>query len=122
MHKHHQLILLIEDFAKLQGIDRELLEAVLARPQQVGTKPLCAIRTALACTSGYFESLIETVRQRVTFSVNLDVGKVGKQSLVNETSIQQFVARYLNVIRQEEAEIKTWAEEIQDFIPLHLKL
>lgn len=112
--KDIELILLIEDFAKLQGIDRELLDAVLYRPQQVGTKPLCAIRTALACTRGYFESLIETVRQRVTFSVNLDVGKVGKQSLVNETSIQQFVARYLNVIRQEEAEIQTWAEEIQD--------
>jgi hypothetical protein len=112
--KDIELILLIEDFAKFQGIDRELLEAVLARPQQVGTKPLCAIRTALACTSGYFESLIETVRQRVTFSVNLDIGKVGEQSLVNETSIQQFVARYLNVIRQEEAEIQTWAEDTQD--------
>jgi hypothetical protein len=115
--KDIELILLIEDFAKFQGIDRELLEAVLARPQQVGTKPLCAIRTALACTSGYFGSLVgslDTVLQRVTFSVNLDVGKVGEQSLVNETSIQQFVARYLNVIRQEEAEIQTWAEEIQD--------
>jgi energy-coupling factor transporter ATP-binding protein EcfA2 len=79
-----ELVLLIEDFAKLQGIDREVLEAVLARPQQPGSKPLCAIRTALACTTGYFESLIDTVQQRVTFSVNLDVGIVGAQSLVTE--------------------------------------
>jgi hypothetical protein len=109
-----ELILLIEDFAKLQGIDRELLEAVLARPQQVGSKPLCAIRTALACTRGYFESLIETVRQRVTFSVNLDVGQVGDKSLVTEADIQQFVARYLNAVRQEDEEIQNWAKEYKN--------
>jgi energy-coupling factor transporter ATP-binding protein EcfA2 len=69
-----ELVLLIEDFAKLQGIDREVLEAVLARPQQPGPKPLCAIRTALACTTGYFDSLrLDTVKQRITFSVNLDM-------------------------------------------------
>ena len=42
-----ELILLIEDFAKLQGIDREVLEAVLARPQQLEGEPLCAMRTGL---------------------------------------------------------------------------
>lgn len=106
-----ELVLLIEDFAKLQGIDRELLEAVLARPGQGNERPLCAIRTALACTRGYFESLIETVRQRVSFSVNLDVGQVGDRSLVTETNIQQFVARYLNAIRLEDREIRHWAED-----------
>ncbi|TAG03480.1 MAG: hypothetical protein EAZ45_09695 [Oscillatoriales cyanobacterium] len=59
-----ELVLLIEDFAKFQGIDREVLEAVLARPQQAGGKSLCAIRTALACTTGYFDGLrLDTVKQ-----------------------------------------------------------
>jgi len=105
-----ELVLLIEDFAKLQGIDREVLEAVLARPQQLGSKALCAIRTALACTTGYFESLIDTVQQRVTFSVNLDVGTVSNQSLVTEADIEQFVVRYLNAVRLKDEEIRNWAK------------
>ncbi len=108
-----ELVLLIEDFAKLQGIDREVLEAVLARPQQPGRKPLCAIRTALACTTGYFKSLIDTVRTRVTFSINLDLGTVSEQSLVNYGDIQQFVARYLNAVRLEEQTIRNWANSLK---------
>lgn len=104
-----ELVLLIEDFAKLQGIDREVLEAVLARPQQPGRKPLCAIRTALACTTGYFQNLIDTVQQRVTFSVNLDISTVSDQSLITQADIQQFVARYLNAVRLEDKAILNWA-------------
>ncbi|MEG4504199.1 protein DpdH [Microcoleus sp. F6_B4] len=107
-----ELVLVIEDFAKFQGIDREVLEAVLARPQQAGGKSLCAIRTALACTTGYFDGLrLDTVKQRITFSVNLDVGTVGKQqSLVNYADIKQFVARYLNAVRLEDKIIQDWAK------------
>lgn len=104
-----ELVLLIEDFAKLQGIDREVLEAILARPQQPGSKSLCAIRTALACTTGYFESLMDTVQQRVTFSINLDVGTLSNQSLITEADILQFVARYLNAVRLKDEEIYDWA-------------
>jgi hypothetical protein len=111
-----ELVLLIEDFAKFQGIDREVLEAVLARPQQAGGKSLCAIRTALACTTGYFDGLrLDTVKQRITFSVNLDVGTVGKQqSLVNYSDIKQFVARYLNAVRLEDKIIQDWAKSRND--------
>ena len=111
-----ELVLLIEDFAKFQGIDREVLEAVLARPQQAGRKSLCAIRTALACTTGYFDGLrLDTVKQRITFSVNLDVGTVGKQqSLVNYADIKQFVARYLNAVRLEDKIIQDWAKSRND--------
>jgi hypothetical protein len=109
-----ELVFLIEDFAKLQGIDREVLEAVLVQPQQPGSKPLCAIRTALACTTGYFNGLIstfDTVKQRVTFSVNLDVGTISDsdQSLVTEADIQHFAVRYLNAVRLEDEEIRNWA-------------
>ncbi|MEG4446726.1 protein DpdH [Microcoleus sp. AT9_B5] len=107
-----ELVLLIEDFAKLQGIDREVLEAVLARPQQAGGKHLCAIRTALACTTGYFDSLrLDTVKQRITFSVNLDLGTVGEQSLVNYADIKQFVGRYLNAVRLEDKTLQNWWDD-----------
>jgi hypothetical protein len=109
-----ELVLLIEDFAKLQGIDREVLEAVLARPQQPGSKPLCAIRTALACTTGYFDNLIDTVQQRITFSVNLDVGTVGDKSLITQADIQQFVGRYLNAIRAENNQLISWRNSLNE--------
>ncbi|MEH2026837.1 protein DpdH [Nostoc sp.] len=107
--KNIELVLLIEDFAKLQGIDREVLEAVLARPQQAENKPLCAMRTALACTTGYFKNLIDTVQQRVTFSVNLNIDTVGEKSLITQDDIQVFVARYLNAVRLKEQDIENWA-------------
>ncbi len=112
--KEIELVLLIEDFAKLQGIDRQVLEAVLARPQQVGNKPLCAVRTALACTTGYFRGLLssyDTVQQRVTFTVNLDVGFVTEQSLFTDTDIQAFTARYLNAVKLPESELINWHNE-----------
>lgn len=103
-----ELILLIEDFAKLQGIDREVLESVLARPQQIEGEPLCAIRTALACTTGYFQGLIDTVRTRTDFSVNLDIETVNEQSLITQTDIQQLTSRYLNAVRLGNHEIQAW--------------
>lgn len=109
-----ELILLIEDFAKLQGIDREVLEAVLARPQQVDGEPLCAMRTALACTSGYFEKLIDTVRTRTDFSVNLDIETVGEQSLVTQTDVQQLASRYLNTVRLDSNEIQSWLADADE--------
>lgn len=109
-----ELILLIEDFAKLQGIDREVLEAVLARPEQPGGKRLCAIRTGLACTTGYFASFVDTIKQRITFSVNLDVGTVDNKSLITQADIQKFVARYLNAVRLDDQVILDWANNNQE--------
>jgi len=109
-----ELILLIEDFAKLQGIDREVLEAVLARPQQVEGEPLCAMRTALACTTGYFQGLIDTVRTRTDFSVNLDIETVDEQSLVTQTDVQQLASRYLNAVRLSNEEIQAWLTDTDE--------
>lgn len=109
-----ELILLIEDFAKLQGIDREVLEAVLARPQQIEEVALCPMRTALACTTGYFQGLIDTVRTRTEFSVNLDIEAVGEQSLVTQADVQQLAARYLNAVRLDNQEIQAWLEDAKE--------
>jgi hypothetical protein len=107
-HKGVELILLIEDFAKLQGIDHEVLDAVLAPTQKAEGEPLCPIRTALACTTGYFQSLPDTVRTRADFSVNLDVQTVDDQSLVTPADVQQLAVRYLNAVRLQESDIRDW--------------
>ena len=101
-----ELVLLIEDFALLQGVDQQLLEALLVRPEQGEQGRMCAMRAALACTTGYYESLPETVRQRVDFTVNLDL----PDQLPRE-ELATFAARYLNALRLPEDELETWFEK-----------
>lgn len=108
-----ELILLIEDFAKFQGIDHEVLEAILARPKQVSGEPLCAMRTALACTDGYFGGL-DTVVMRVDFYVNLNIETVDEQSLVTQTDVQQLASRYLNAVRLSDSEIRAWLRGVDE--------
>lgn len=107
-----ELILLIEDFAKLQGIDREILETVLAQPRQVTGDPLCSIRTSLACTTGYFKGLVDTVRTRTNFSINLDID-IDNQSLVKQEDVQGLVSRYLNAARLSNQVVHEWAESFE---------
>jgi len=102
-----ELVLLIEDFAKLQGIDRQLLEALIVRPDQAG-ETLCPMRTALACTTGYYRNFADTVRTRASFRVDLN-HEEGK-----EVDKQEFVARYLNAVRLGEDDIQEWYESGAD--------
>ncbi len=103
-----ELILLIEDFAKLQGIDNQLLEALLVRPNQPGRKRLCALRTAFAATEGYFDNLVQTVRDRIKFRVNLNVGQAGKKGFVTLNDVESLVARYINAARQNDSSLIEW--------------
>lgn len=102
-----ELVLLIEDFAKLQGIERPLLEAILEQPNQVDGA-LCVLRTALACTTDYFRGVADTVRQRTTFVVSLDREALGSGGMVTEEDFKEFAARYLNAIRLNEHELDQW--------------
>lgn len=109
--KKMELVLLIEDFAKLQGIEHQLLEALLVRSAQEGRRPICGIRTALACTSGYFKNFHETVRQRATFTVNLDVDTQVTSEMEGKGEILRFVGRYLNAARLPVNPLKEWHQE-----------
>jgi hypothetical protein len=103
-----ELILLIEDFTVCQGIDREILETIIARSRQLETEPLCAMRTVLACTTGHFGRFVDTVRTRTDFSLNLDIESVSERSLVTQNDVQQLVACYLNAVRLNNEEIQAW--------------
>jgi hypothetical protein len=98
-----RLILLIEDFARLQGIDSALLQALVTPPRQEEDK-LCELRWAMAVTTGYWRSRFdETVRTRATFVVDMDRSQ--------PASIPQFTAGYLNAIRVGEAALVECASE-----------
>jgi hypothetical protein len=58
-----ELVLLIEDFAALVGLQRQLLEVVIRDAIREGERELCTMRTALAYTAGY-SYMPDTVRTR----------------------------------------------------------
>lgn len=98
-----EIILLIEDFALIQGIQRDLLDAISETGVREGNQEVATIRTLMAVTGGYFDSLPETLKTRAAASVpyvyDLDVplgeGSVG----VSEKQLIDFAARYLNAAR-----------------------
>jgi hypothetical protein len=84
-----ELVLLIEDFARLQGLDRALLQSIIEqRPD------LCVLRTVFASTVGFYESIRETVRTRISFLVDMDV-----PAEEDGAELYGFVARYMNAVR-----------------------
>jgi hypothetical protein len=85
-----RLILLIEDFARVQGIDTALLQALITPPKQ-GDDHLCELRWAMAVTSGPYKLIDATVRTRTTIVVDMDRSQ--------PTSLQRLTAGYLNALR-----------------------
>nr|WP_276147165.1 protein DpdH [Streptomyces sporangiiformans] len=97
-----EIILLVEDFALIQGVQGELLDAITETSEREGRRVLAPMRTLMALTSGYFHDLPETAATRISastggFVYNLDIvleeGKTGTEELAS------FVARYLNAAR-----------------------
>jgi energy-coupling factor transporter ATP-binding protein EcfA2 len=102
-----ELVLLVEEFARLQGIDRALLQAITSQ----GDDRQCKMRTAIAVTTGFFQSVAETAYMRTTHIVDMDrsAGRAAGRS-VTKASISQFTARYLNAVRLGHDGITEWSE------------
>jgi hypothetical protein len=85
-----RLILLIEDFARVQGIDAALLQALVTPPGQ-HEEQLCELRWAMAVTTGPYKLLEATVRSRATTVIDMDHSQ--------PVSIAQLTAGYMNALR-----------------------
>ena len=105
-----ELILLIEDFAKLQGIDYALLDALGVQPVQ-DDKRLCPIRSLIAVTTGYYRDFYATVANRITLAVTLDIERQsGDNSPRGSVELARFAAKYLNAVRLNADELRYWHE------------
>ncbi|MBZ9803380.1 protein DpdH [Mesorhizobium sp. ES1-6] len=102
-----ELVLLVEEFARLQGIDRALLQAITSH----GDDRQCKMRSAIAVTTGFFKSVAETAYMRTTHIVDMDrsAGRAEGRS-VTMSSLGYFASRYLNAVRLGRAEIERWNE------------
>ena len=102
-----ELILLVEEFARLQGIDRALLQVITHH----GDDRFCRIRSAIAVTTGFFRSIADTAYMRTTHIVDMDqsAGRASGGEVTAET-LSQFASRYLNAARLGHVEIEAWAK------------
>lgn len=95
-----EIVLLIEDFAVIQGFQRDLLDAIIEVGEREGKSDLAPIRTLMAVTTGYYARLTDTVmtraRQATPYVYNLDV-QFTPENMMGEAA--SFVGRYLNAAR-----------------------
>jgi hypothetical protein len=96
-----EIVLLVEDFALIQGVQRDLLDAITETSQREGRTVLAPMRTLMAITSGYFHDLPETAVTRIEASTG---GHVYNLDLVLDDgdsveAIASFAGRYLNAAR-----------------------
>jgi hypothetical protein len=107
-----ELVLLVEEFARLQGIDRALLQAITTQGDSgQGETGLCRMRTAIAVTPGFFESVADTAYRRTTHIVDMNrsAGHAGGKT-PTPASISSFSARYLNAVRLGREGVERWSE------------
>lgn len=96
-----EIVLLIEDVALIQGVRRDLLDAIVEVGVVQGEERYATVRTMMAVTGGYYiDSLPETFKRRAEASsplyevdVDLDSGTADEQDMID------FVGRYLNAAR-----------------------
>ena len=89
-----ELVIYIEDFVLLHGIDRELADVFT---QHTGTtRDKCALRVAIAVTDGYLASgrFATLISRASVFSLNLVLDED-----IDPAHVRSFIARYLNALR-----------------------
>jgi hypothetical protein len=92
-----ELVILVEDFAVLAGVQKALLDAIIREGESSGKTEACVIRTALAVTDGYFGNL-DTVESRAVHGWYLhSIEEESDDKVVDR--IGNFVAAYVNAAR-----------------------
>ena len=87
-----ELVLLFEEFARLQGYDGAMLEALMEAGRPDDPQPTCNVRWAIACTTGRFNELPTTVRTRMDLIVDME----DAPPLLD---LPDFAGKYLNAAR-----------------------
>ena len=104
-----RLVLMIEDFTLLQGIQHDLLEAMIAnaRPGEEKELELAPMTTVMAVTKGFLQSVFtstfggDTVRTRIADHnqvYSLD-SPYGEETGYEPDLVRDFVGGYLNAVR-----------------------
>ncbi|HJQ12904.1 MAG TPA: protein DpdH [Gemmatimonadaceae bacterium] len=90
-----ELVLLVEDFADLSGIQKQLLQVVIREAYRDGRQVLCTMRTAMAYTTGYITA--ETVLTRAHHEYHIPDAAGSEEEMLDR--IERLVGAYLNAAR-----------------------
>ena len=93
--EHRELVLLVEDFAVLSGLQKQLLQVVTQGAFRDGRQQLCTMRTALAYTTGYMDTATVLTRANVEFRIPDRPGT--EEEILSR--IEKLVGAYLNAAR-----------------------
>ncbi|WP_229072218.1 protein DpdH [Actinoplanes sp. DH11] len=96
-----EIVLLIEDFAVIQGLQRDLLDVLIEAGIRDGQQVYAPIRTLMAITSGYYRDLAKTVVTRMEAATPYvyDLDADFNPDHEGRQRTQNFVGRYLNAAR-----------------------
>ena len=98
LQEGRELVLLVEDFAVLAGVQGALLDAMIREGEVGGKAEACMIRTALAVTDGYFEDF-DTVKTRAVHGWRIEAITSDEDESTTVDRISNFVAAYVNAAR-----------------------
>jgi hypothetical protein len=116
-----ELILMIEDFSLYEVIQYDLLEAMIELPRRDGKQIMCAMKTVMAVTDGFFARMLassDALRTRISsigHVYNLDVS-YGSDSAngLDPEALADFAGRYLNAVRVGEEDLETSEPAVND--------
>lgn len=115
-----ELVLLVEDFAVLSGIQKQLLQVIIKEAIRDGRKELCTMRTALAYTTGYMDTATVLTRANVEYRIP---DEPGTEEQILER-IARLVGAYLNAARFGQAALEKaysgraeGTDELRSWIP-----
>ena len=97
LNEGRELVLLVEDFAVLAGIQGALLDAMIREGEVSGKAEACVMRTALAVTTGYFLQF-DTVKTRAIYGWYIDEVPEDDED-VTVDRVCDFFGAYLNAAR-----------------------
>ncbi|WP_437840064.1 hypothetical protein [Sorangium sp. So ce1153] len=118
-----RLVLLLEDITNLQGVDRQLIEALLPSAATPEERDLCDLVAVLGVTPQYKEQFIEdlgNLRDRLTFHIQLTTSETNEvlarraHFLIGRETRARFVATYLNAVRATHARMMSWVADSPD--------
>lgn len=99
------LTVFIEDITSATGVNKALLNALMADHNAVENTKVCRISSVIGSTSGYFSSDIRgNYQQRVTKYVYVPM------DMFNEARLFEFFGKYLNALSLEDEVIKKWID------------